>query len=191
MSSGTTASVAILLLALLAFFVPLIVILLDEPKRRVVSAIGLLCWLGLAGFLSFAGASPESVFAAVVVGIAIDLLMPIQTLIYVLVVLLLGGGAALLLRFGLAPSNWIGMVLVALAFAATVKQFYRQEELKQFPHPVSFLGPAVRPWVEKLDRWHFHDWINRYASWRRKSPRPATDEVPVAPPPEPAAGEKL
>lgn len=190
MSSGTTASVAILLLALLAFFVPLLVILLDEPKRRVVSAIGLLCWLSLAGFLSFAGASPESVFAAVVVGIAIDLLMPIQTLIYVLVVLLLGGGAALLIRFGLAPSNWIGMVLVALAFAATVKQFYRQEELKQFPHPVSFLGPAVRPWVEKLDRWHFQDWINRYTAWRRKSPPPATDKVPVAPPPEPAVGEK-
>lgn len=167
-SSGASATTAMLLLALLAFLVPILVILLDEPKRRAVSAFGLLCWLGLAGFLSYAGASAEAVFAAVVVGIAIDLLMPIQTLIYLLVVVLLGGGAALLIRFGVAPSNWIGMVLVALAFAATVKQFYRQEELKEFPHPVSFLGPAVRPWVGKLDRWHFQDWIDRYAAWRRQ-----------------------
>ena len=41
-------------------------ILLDEPRRRAVSAVGLLCWFALAGFLSYAGASPEAVFAAVV-----------------------------------------------------------------------------------------------------------------------------
>jgi hypothetical protein len=174
MSSGVAAGTAALLLALLAFSVPIIVILLDEPKRRLVSALGLLCWLILAGFLSYAGASPASVFAAVVVGIAIDLLMPIETLIYLLVVLLLGGGAALLIGFGVAPSNWIGMVLVAMAFATTVKHFYRQEELKQFPHPVSFLGPAVKPWVEKLDRWHFQDWINGFTAWRLRRQSAAT-----------------
>lgn len=192
LSAGATATTAMLLLALLAFLVPILVILLDEPKRRVVSAFGLLCWLGLAGFLSYAGASPEAVFAAVVVGIAIDLLMPIQTLIYLLVVVLLGGGAALLIRFGVAPSNWIGMVLVALAFAATVKQFYRQEELKEFPHPVSFLGPAVKPWVEKLDRWHFHDWIDRYSAWRRqrRSAAPESGDTPLPDASESTLGDK-
>lgn len=191
-SSGATATTALLLLALLAFLVPIVVILLDEPKRRLLSALGLLCWLGLAGFLSYAGASPEAVFAAVVVGIAIDLLMPIQTLIYLLVVVLLGGGAALLVRFGVAPSNWIGMVLVALAFAATVKQFYRQEELKEFPHPVSFLGPAVRPWVGKLDRWHFQDWIDRFAAWRRqrRSAAPVSSDNPLPDASKSTVGDK-
>jgi len=170
MSSGVAAGVAMLVLAALAFSVPILVILLDEPRRRLVSALGLLCWLGLAGFLSFAGASPASVFAAVMVGIAIDLLMPIETLVYLLVVVLLGGGAALLLAFGVAPANWIGMVLVALAFATTVKHFYRQEELKQFPHPAAFLGPAVKPWITQLDRWHFQDWIDRFKAWRLQRP---------------------
>jgi len=170
LSPGATAATALALLAVLAFCVPVLVILFDEPKRRAVSALGLVCWLGLAGFLSYSGASAEAVFAAVVVGIAIDLLMPVQTLIYLVVVILLGGGAALLLKFGIAPSNWIGMVLVALAFAATVKQFYRQEELKDFPHPYAFLGPAVRPWVGKLDRWRFQSWIDRFRTWRRGQP---------------------
>ncbi len=185
LSTGATATAALVLLAILAFVVPLVWILLDEPRRRAVSAVGLLCWFALAGFLSYAGASPEAVFAAVVVGIAIDLLMPVQTLVYLLVVLLLGGGAALLMRYGVAPSNWIGMVLVALAFSATVKQFYRQEELKQFPHPVSFLGPAVRPWVDRLDRWHFHGGIARFTAWRQRR-QAAAAPPPVAEPPAPA-----
>ena len=187
MSPGATATTAMALLALLAICVPLLVILFDEPKRRALSALGLLCWFGLAGFLSYSGASGEAVFAAIVVGIAIDLLMPVQTLIYLLVVLLLGGGAALLIRFGIAPSNWIGMVLVALAFAATVKQFYRQEELKEFPHPVAFLGPAVRPWVARLDRWHFHAWIARFRAWRARDTPAESADWPL---PEDAAAAK-
>ena len=194
LSSGAMASTAVTVLALLAFCVPIIVILLDEPKKLVVSAFGLLCWFSLAGFLSYAGAGAESVFAAVIVGIAIDLLMPIQTLVYLLVVVLLGGGAALLIRFGVGPSNWIGMVLVALAFAATVKQFYRQEELKEFPHPASFLGPAVRPWVQRLDRWHFQDAIDRFRAWRaqRRGAAPAanTGDTLLPASPESTTGDK-
>jgi hypothetical protein len=168
LSSGWAATAAVLVLALLTFLVPIVVILLKEPRRRLMSVLGFLCWLSLAWFLSRAGASPASVFAAVVVGIAIDLLMPIETLIYLLVVLLFGGGAALSIGFGVAPSNWIGMMLVALAFATTVKHFFRQEELKQFPNAASFLGPAVQPWLLKAESWRIADPIDRFAAWRTR-----------------------
>jgi hypothetical protein len=132
------------------------------------------------------------VFAAFVIAVAIDLLMPLQTLVYLLAVALLGLGAALLIRFGVAPANWIGMVLIGLAFASTVKPFFKQEELKSFPHPVSFLGDSVRKYQRRFHALEFHgafdraiDWAGRVAARlarRRGAPDAAPDTTTGAAP---------
>lgn len=165
LSSGFLLSLALVLLALMAFGVPVLVIVLDEPKKRWASLAGLLIWLFIAWFLYRSGASAGAVFAAVIVAIAIDLLVPLQTLVYLLVVALLAAGAALLVRFGVAPSNWIGMILIGLAFAATVKQYFRQEELKQFPHRLSVLGPALQPYLDRLHVLEFRGQFDRAIQW--------------------------
>ncbi len=182
LSDGFLLSLALLLLALMAFGVPILVIVLDEPKKRWASLAGLLIWIFIAWFLHRSGASAGSVFAAIVVGIAIDLLMPMQTLIYLLVVALLAGGAALLVRFGVAPSNWIGMILIGLAFATTVKQYFRQEDLKQFPHRLSALGPALQPYLDRLHFLEFRGQFDRAVRWglrlRSGSPDAAPPQLP-------------
>jgi uncharacterized membrane protein len=156
MSTVTAAAIAILLLFLLAFVVPRIHLYYRERNSRAVAALGLLCWLALAGFLAWSGASGPAVFAAVAVGLALDLIGPMQTFGYVLIVGLMGIGASAFLRLGIAPANWVGVILVMFAFFHTSKQFFKHEERKGFPHKASFLGPALRPWLGRLEFSWFH-----------------------------------
>jgi hypothetical protein len=109
------------------------------------------------------------VFAALAVGLALDLIAPMQTFVYGLVIVLMGIGAAALLRFGIAPANWVGMILVAFAFFHACKQFFKTEERKGFPHKASFIGPALRPWLGRLDSYDFR---------RRRSPGVAKAAAP-------------
>jgi hypothetical protein len=157
MSAGMSVLSALLLLLLLAYAVPRILIRHRERNSRAVAALGLAGWLALAGFLAWSGASGPAVFAAVAVGIALDLIAPMQTFSYILVIVLQGLGASTLLRLGIAPANWDVMILVAFTFFHASKQFFKDEERKGFPHKASFLGPALRPWVGRLE---FH-WFDR------------------------------
>ena len=173
MSVRTSTLVAIGLLVLLAFVAPRILLRYEEKNSRVIAAAALLGWLVLAGFLAAAGASGPAVFAAVAVGIALDLVAPMQTIVYMGIIALMSIGASTLLRFGVAPANWVGMILVAFAFFHASKQFFRHEERKGFPHKASFLGPAVRPWLDRLEFHTFH----------KDRDKPAQAAAPPAPEP--------
>ncbi len=156
MSSRMSALVAVLLLLMLAFCVPRILLRYHEKNSRALAAVGLVGWIALAAFLAWSGASGRAVFGAIAVGIALDLIAPMQTFAYALIIGLMGIGASTLLRFGVAPANWVGMILVAFAFFYASKQFFKDEQRKGFPHKASFLGPALRPWLGRFEFHSFH-----------------------------------
>jgi len=176
LSTSASVCIATLLLLTLAFVAPRVLLRWRERNSRTLAALAFAMWLSLAGFLAASGASGGAVFAALAIGLALDLIAPMQTFGYLLIVALSAIGASTLLRLGIAPANWIGMILVAVTFFHTSKQFFRDEHRKGFPHKASFLGPAVRPWVGRLE---FH-WFDR----------PHETPPDVAPPPaSPPSGE--
>ena len=169
-----------LLLLLLAYVVPRILLRHRERNSRAVAALGLAGWIALAAFLAWSGASGPAVFAAVAVGIALDLIAPMQTFSYVLAIGLMGIGASTLLRFGVAPANWVGMILVAFTFFHASKQFFKDEERKGFPtRPLSW---ARRCALGSGD-WSFTGFTGIIAKRsqpqsRRRSRRPRHREMP-------------
>jgi len=173
LSSIASVGIATLLLLTLAFIAPRVLLRWRERNSRALAAVAFAIWLVLAGFLAWSGASGAAVFAAIAIGLALDLISPMQTFGYALIVALSAIGASTLLRLGIAPANWIGMILVAVTFFHTSKQFFRDEHRKGFPHKASFLGPALRPWVGRLE---FH-WFDR----RHETP-PAGAPLPASPP---------
>jgi CHASE2 domain-containing sensor protein len=170
LSGFVSTVVATVLLVILAFVAPRVHLQWRERNDRRLAAAALAVWLGLAGFLAWSGASGGTVFAAVAIGLALDLIAPMQTFGYVLIVVLSAIGASTLLRIGIAPANWIGMILVAMAFFLTSKQFFRDEHRKGFPHKASFVWPALRPWLGRLE---FHRFERRDAPTVVKSAQSA------------------
>src|SRR5262249_38930098 len=138
LSGFVSTAIAPVLLVVLAFGAPRVPLRWHERNARRLAAAALAIWLGLAGFLAWSGASAGTVFAAVAIGLALDLIAPMETFAYVLIVVWSAIGASTLLRIGIAPANWIGMILVAMAFFLTSKQFFRDEHRKGFPHKASF-----------------------------------------------------
>lgn len=168
MSTPMSVMSALVTLLILAWAVPRILLRYRERNSRALAAVALACWIALAAFIAWSGASGPSVFAALLVGLALDLIAPMQTFVYLFTIALMSLAAAACLRSGIAPANWIGMILVAFAFFHACKQFFKTEERKGFPHKGSFLGPALRPWLARREFHRFH-----------------RDERDVASPPEP------
>lgn len=173
LSTAASVGAATALLLTLAFVAPRILLHWRERNSRPLAAVAFAIWLALAGFLAWSGASGAAVFAALAVGLALDLIAPMETFVYLLIIVLSAIAASTLLRLGIAPANWIGMILVAVTFFHTSKQFFRDEHRKGFPHQASFLGPALRPWVGRLE---FH-WFDR----RDTPPTVAAPQSPTPP----------
>jgi hypothetical protein len=96
-------------------------------------------WLLLALVFFFHG-NFSAAATCVAIGIGLDLTMPTTSASHLLCVALAGLASALFLSSGWPPNNWLGLVLVAFAFAHTLKAYYRPAEKKYFPAHESVLS---------------------------------------------------
>jgi CHASE2 domain len=133
----TSAEVVILLL--LAYGFPHLLRLLEHRKSKMGRAyVSFGLWMLLAlvflGHGDIAGAS-----TCLAIGVGLDFTMPTTSASHLLCVALAGLISAFFLSYGWPPNNWLGLVLVAFAFAHTLKPYYHPPEKKYFPAHESVL----------------------------------------------------
>lgn len=130
----------ILIVLALAYAFPYVLSLLEHRKSKMSRAyvsFGLWMLLGLV-FLAHGNAAAAATCLAI--GIGLDLTMPTTSASHLLCVALAGVVSALFLSSGWPPNNWLGLMLVAFAFAHTLKPYYHPPEKKHFPAHESVLA---------------------------------------------------
>jgi CHASE2 domain-containing sensor protein len=141
---GFKAVAEVVIVLLLAYAFPYLLAALEHRKSRAGRAyVSFGLWMLLAlvflGHGNIAGAA--TCFA---IGVGLDLTMPTTSASHLLCVALAGLISALFLSRGWPPNNWLGLVLVAFAFAHTLKPYYHPPEKKYFPAHESVLCHLYR-----------------------------------------------
>jgi CHASE2 domain-containing sensor protein len=130
----------IVIVLLLAYAFPYVLSVLDHRRSktsRAYASFGL--WILLA-LVFLAHGNFAAAVTCVAIGIGLDLTLPTTSASHLLCVALAGLLSAFFLSRGWPPNNWLGLVLVAFAFAHTLKAYYRPAEKKYFPAHESVLG---------------------------------------------------
>ncbi|MEJ0039774.1 MAG: CHASE2 domain-containing protein [Gammaproteobacteria bacterium] len=73
------------------------------------------------------------------IGVGLDLTSPSTSAVYLVGIAIAAACSALLLRWGVPPGNWLGVVLVAAAFGHALKPYYHASAIRQFPARLSVL----------------------------------------------------
>lgn len=147
---------------LFAFWMPVLVLLAvavlvplvknfkpTEGMQRFLVILGAVVWLWVAWRLAAFGQAGAAL-AALGIGVALDLFKPTQTVGYLLILLAMGGLTGLSLGWlGIAPGNWIALVLLGIGFAEALKPYGRRKNPKPFPHRES-LFVAAGDFLQKL-----------------------------------------
>lgn len=125
---------------LLAYVFPYLLSVLEHRKAKTGRAyVSFGLWLTLAVVFLCHG-DIASAFTCLAIGIGLDLTMPATSASHLLCVAATGLASAFFLSRGWPPNNWLGLVLVAFAFAHALKPYYRAPEKKHFPARESVLS---------------------------------------------------
>ena len=131
--------VAIVLAALFAYALPFMLWLLDHARvRRVLAATSFLLWITLSVTCLLLGET-KLALAALGFGICFDVITPPVTAVYFYAVLFAALISVFQLNRGWPPGNWLGLLLLVLAFSHTVKPFYHESARAQLPHRYSVM----------------------------------------------------
>jgi CHASE2 domain len=131
--------VSVVLVALFAYALPFMLWLLDHVRvRSILAATSLTIWT-LLGVSCLAIGEPGLALAAIGFGICFDIIKPPVTAIYFYAILLAALVSVFQLNRGWPPGNWLGLLLLLLAFSHTVKPFYHESGRAQLPHRYSVL----------------------------------------------------
>lgn len=130
----------VLVVLLLAYVFPYVLSALEHRKSKMSRAyVSFGLWLLLA-FVFLVHGNFGAAATCVAIGIGLDLTMPTTSASHLLSVALAGIVSAFFLSRGWPPNNWLGLVLVAFAFAHTLKPYYHPAEKKYFPAHESVLS---------------------------------------------------
>ena len=127
------------LLLLFAYAFPFVLHFLELRTIRVGRArVSFTLWVGLA-LVYFGFGDPRAALFCLAIGIGLDLTSPSTSAIYLVGIGIAAVCSALLLKWGVPPGNWLGVVLVAAAFGHALKPYYHASSIRQFPAQLSVL----------------------------------------------------
>ncbi|HEV7717324.1 MAG TPA: CHASE2 domain-containing protein [Steroidobacteraceae bacterium] len=127
------------LLLLFAYAFPYILRALELKRIKVGRAwVSFTLWMVLAITYWGFGDGWAALFC-LGIGVGLDLTSPSTSAVYLLGVAVAATISAQLLEWGIPPGNWLGMLLVAAAFAHTMKAYCKASERKLFPADLSVL----------------------------------------------------
>jgi hypothetical protein len=127
------------LIALLAYALPFMFWLLDHVRVcRALAATSLVLWIVLAASCLLLGEA-KLALAALGFGICFDLLSPTVTAVYFTAVMIAALVSTFLLNRGWPPGNWLGLLLLIMAFSQTIRPFYHEGSRAKLPHRYSVL----------------------------------------------------
>jgi hypothetical protein len=129
----------LVLLLVFAYAFPFILHFLELKAIRTGRAwVSFTLWLILA--LTYVGfGDVQAALICLAIGIGLDLTSPSTSAIYLVGIALAAVCSALLLKWGVPPGNWLGVVLVAAAFGHALKPYYHASAVRQFPAQLSVL----------------------------------------------------
>ncbi len=82
---------------------------------------------------------PHAALFCLAIGVGLDLTLPSTSAIYLVGIAVAAACSAILLKWGMPPGNWLGLVLVAAAFGHALKPYYHASAVRQFPAELSVL----------------------------------------------------
>jgi hypothetical protein len=131
------------LLLAFAYAFPFILHFLELRTIRLGRAwVSFTLWVILA--LMYVGfGDVQAALLCLAIGMGLDLTSPSTSAIYLVGIALAAGCSALLLKWGVPPGNWLGVVLVAAAFGHALKPYYHASAIRQFPAQLSVLGAVL------------------------------------------------
>ena len=127
------------LLLVFAYAFPLILHFLELKAIRVGRAwVSFTLWVLLA--IAYVGfGDVHAALLCLAIGVGLDLTSPSTSAIYLVGIAIAAVCSAILLRWGVPPGNWLGVVLVAAAFGHALKPYYHASAVRQFPAQLSVL----------------------------------------------------
>lgn len=127
------------LLVLFAYAFPFLLHFLELKTIRVGRAwMSLTLWVVLA-FTYMGFGDWQAALLCLAIGIGLDLTMPSTSAIYLVGIAIAAACSAFLLKWGMPPGNWLGVVLVAAAFGHALKPYYHASAVRKFPADLSVL----------------------------------------------------
>lgn len=139
----TTATVKALLVLLLAYALPFLFAFVEHRHlKKSMAVVSLGMWLALTAVHLSAG-HIQNALIALGIGIALDLTKPTASAGYFAAMLLAALASVVSLWQGWSAGNWFGLVILAIAFAATLKPYYKGSERKPFPDKLSIVGSIL------------------------------------------------
>jgi len=129
----------LVLLLVFAYLFPFVLHFLELKAIRVGRAwMSFTLWLILA--VTYVGfGDVRAAFLCLAIGIGLDLTSPSTSAIYLVGIAIAAVCSAVLLKWGVPPGNWLGVVLVAAAFGHALKPYYHASAVRQFPAQLSVL----------------------------------------------------
>ncbi len=132
------------LLLAFAYAFPFILHFLELKAIRIGRAwMSFTLWLVLA-LVYFGFGDLRAALFCVAIGVGLDLTSPSTSAIYLIGIAIAAACSALLLRWGVPPGNWLGIVLVAAAFGHALKPYYHASSIRQFPAQLSVLRAVFK-----------------------------------------------
>jgi hypothetical protein len=127
------------LLLLFAYAFPFILHFLDRKTIRLGRAwVSFTLWVILA--VSYVGfGDVQAALLCLAIGVGLDLTLPSTSAIYLVGIAVAAACSAFLLKWGIPPGNWLGVVLVAAAFGHALRPYYHPTAVRQFPAEFSVL----------------------------------------------------
>jgi CHASE2 domain-containing sensor protein len=130
----------IALVALFAYALPFLLSLFDHIYvRRFLALTSFALWTLLSIFCLWLG-EPRLALASMGFGICFDVITPPVTAVYFYAIIFAALVSIFQLNSGWPPGNWLGLLLLVLAFSHTVKPFYHEGSRAQLPHRYSVLA---------------------------------------------------
>jgi hypothetical protein len=129
----------LVLLLAFAYAFPFILHFLELKVIRVGRAwVSFTLWVMLA--IAYVGfGDPQAALLCLAIGVGLDLTSPSTSAIYLVGIAAAAACSAVLLKWGVPPGNWLGVLLVAAAFGHALKPYYHASAVRQFPAQLSVL----------------------------------------------------
>jgi CHASE2 domain-containing sensor protein len=132
------------LLLLFAYAFPFILHFLETKTIRVGRAwMSFTLWVVLA-LVYFGFGDVQAALLCLAIGIGLDLTLPSTSAVYLIGIAVTALCSALLLKWGVPPGNWLGVVLVAAAFGHALRPYYHATAVRQFPAELSVIRAVLR-----------------------------------------------
>jgi hypothetical protein len=132
------------LLLLFAYAFPFILHFLETKTIRVGRAwMSFTLWVVLA-LVYFGFGDVQAALLCLAIGIGLDLTLPSTSAVYLIGIAVTALCSAVLLKWGVPPGNWLGVVLVAAAFGHALRPYYHATAVRQFPAELSVIRAVLK-----------------------------------------------